>query len=130
MLAKLTALPPKTKTNMTYSSSVAMSRRGYVRRNQNTVSFKADATTLGPISNTIILIVLFCLIGLLYLTQVTKTNSFGYTISKLQNQQNALQDKQANLQVEAARLQSLDRVSASQVAKNMVNVTPSGTIQQ
>src|SRR4051812_48690169 len=109
---------------MTYSSSVAMSRRSYARRNQNTVSFKADATTLGPISNTIILIILFCLIGLLYLTQVTKTNSFGYTINNLQKQQTDLRDKQANLQVMAARLQSLDRVSQSQVAKNMTKATP------
>jgi len=66
---------------MTYSSSVAASRRGYVRRNQNSVSFAASARTLGPISNTIILIVLACLVGLLYLTQVTKTNGYGYTIN-------------------------------------------------
>jgi hypothetical protein len=122
-------IKPKQKP-MTYSSSVAMSRRSYARRNQNTVSFKAEAKTLGPISNTIILIVLFCLIGLLYLTQVTKTNSFGYTINNLQQQQTQLKDKQANLQVMAARLQSLERVSQSQLAKNMVKSTPSGTIQQ
>ncbi len=72
---------------MTYSSSVAMSRRNYGRRNQNTVSFTAKAQSLGPVSNTIILLVLACLIGLLYLTQVTKTNSFGYTINHLKQQQ-------------------------------------------
>jgi hypothetical protein len=114
---------------MTYSSSVAVSRKTYGRRNQNTVSFKADARTLGPVSNTIILIVLFCLIGLLYLTQVTKTNSFGYTINSLQQQQSQLKNKQADLEVEAARLQSLDRVAQSQVAKNLVTASPSGTIQ-
>lgn len=107
-----------------------MSRRSYARRNQNTVSFKSETATLGPISNTIILIVLFCLIGLLYLTQVTKTNSFGYTINNLQQQQTQLKDKKADLEVMAARLQSLERVSQSQVAKNMVNANPSGTVQQ
>jgi hypothetical protein len=114
---------------MTYSSSVAASRRGYVRRNQNSVSFAASAKTLGPISNTIILIVLACLVGLLYLTQVTKTNGYGYTINNLEQQQSQLQDQKSNLEVSAARLQSLQRVSASNVAKNLVSVAPSGVVQ-
>jgi len=114
---------------MTYSSSVAASRRGYVRRNQNSVSFAASARTLGPISNTIILIVLACLVGLLYLTQVTKTNGYGYTINNLEQQQSQLKDQKANLEVSAARLQSLQRVSASNAAKNLVSVAPSGVVQ-
>jgi hypothetical protein len=114
---------------MTYSSSIAASRRGYVRRNQNSVSFAASARTLGPISNTIILIVLACLVGLLYLTQITKTNGYGYTINNLQEQQSQLQDEKANLEVSAARLQSLDRVAASNAAKNLVSVAPSGVVQ-
>lgn len=116
---------------MTYSSSVAFSqRRGYARRNQNTVNFTNSAKTLGPISNTIILIVLACLIGLLYLTQVTKTNSFGYTINDLQQQQSQLEDQNANLKVSAARLQSLQRVADSSVAKNLVPAAPVGSISQ
>lgn len=114
---------------MTYSSSIAASRRGYVRKNQNSVSFAASARTLGPVSNTIILIVLACLVGLLYLTQVTKTNGFGYTINNLEQQQSQLQDQKANLQVSAARLQSLDRVANSAAAKGLVSVTPNGVIQ-
>jgi hypothetical protein len=113
---------------MTYSSSVALSRRTYGRRNQNTVSFSARTQTLGPVSNTIILIILACLVGLLYLTQVTKTNGFGYTINNLQNQQTHLRDQQADLQVQAARLKSLDRVASSNVAKNLVASTPSGVV--
>jgi hypothetical protein len=115
---------------MTYSSSIAASRRGYVRRNQNSVRFSDSARTLGPISNTIILIVLACLVGLLYLTQVTKTNGYGYTINNLQQQQSQLKDQKANLQVTSARLQSLNRVSASDAAKGMVSVAPNGVIQQ
>lgn len=114
---------------MTYSSSVAASRRGYVRRNQNSVSFAASARTLGPISNTIILIVLACLVGLLYLTQVTKTNGYGYSINNLEQQQSVLKDQRSNLEVSAARLQSLDRVAASNAAKNLVSVAPSGVVQ-
>jgi hypothetical protein len=114
---------------MTYSSSIAASRRGYVRRNQNSVSFAASARTLGPISNTIILIVLACLVGLLYLTQVTRTNGYGYTINNLQQQQSQLKDQKANLEVSAARLQSLERVAASDAAKKLVSVAPSGVVQ-
>jgi len=124
------AAKSKETNTMTYSSSVAMSRRGYARRNQNSVAFVETARTLGPVSNTIILIVLACLIGLLYLTQVTKTNSYGYTINNLQQQQSQLQSQRSDLEVSAARLQSLDRVAASQVAKNLVSVAPAGSIQQ
>lgn len=115
---------------MTYSSSIAASRRGYVRRNQNSVRFSSSSRSLGPVSNTIILIVLACLVGLLYLTQVTKTNSYGYTINNLQQQQSQLKDQKTDLEVEAARLQALNRVANSDVAKNMVSVAPSGVLQQ
>jgi hypothetical protein len=115
---------------MTYSSSIAASRRGYVRRNQNSVRFSASARSLGPVSNTIILIILACLVGLLYLTQVTKTNSYGYTINNLQETQSQLKDQKSNLEVTAARLQALDRVAGSDVAKNMVPAAPNGDIQQ
>lgn len=123
------AATTKTKINMTYSSSIAASRRGYVRRNQNSVSFAASARTLGPISNTIILIVLACLVGLLYLTQVTRTNSFGYTINNLEETQSQLKDDKSNLEVNSARLQSLDRVADSNAAKALVPAAPSGVIQ-
>jgi hypothetical protein len=115
---------------MTYSSSIAASRRGYVRRNQNSVRFSASARTLGPVSNTIILIILACLVGLLYLTQVTKTNSYGYSISNLQQEQTTLKDQKADLEVQSARLQSLDRVAASQSAKDLISAAPSGAISQ
>lgn len=115
---------------MTYSSSVALSRRSYARRNQNAVSFKNTSRSLGPVSNTIVLLVLACIVGLLYLTQVTKTNSYGYTINSLQQEQSQLEDQRSNLEVNAARLQSLNRVAASQVAKNMVQTAPSGVISQ
>jgi hypothetical protein len=118
------------KKYMTYSSSVALSRRSVGRRNRNTVAFAARAQTIGPISNTIILIVLACLIGLLYLTQVTKTNSFGYTINGLQSQQTKLKNQKADLEVTAARLRSLDRVANSNVAKNLVATNPSGVVKQ
>jgi hypothetical protein len=69
------------------------------------------------------------LLGLLYLTQVTKTNAYGYKINELQTQQTKLQSEHDDLEVASARLQSLDRAQNSSVAKNLATVTPSATVQ-
>jgi Flp pilus assembly protein CpaB len=106
-----------------------MGRQRYQRPNQNAVSFRRTERTLGPISNTVILIVLACLLGLLYLTQVTKTNAYGYKIASLTAQQTQLKSENDDLQVASARLQSLDRVQSSSVAKSLTPVTPSGSVQ-
>jgi cell division protein FtsL len=106
-----------------------MNRSRFSGKNQNSVSFRTQAYTLGPISNTITLIVLACLLGLLYLTQVTKTNAYGFQINSLQQSQSQLQTQYNNLQVASARLQALTRVESSAVAKNLVSVAPSATIQ-
>lgn len=98
-------------------------------RGKNSVTFLPADKRLGPVSNTIILIVLACLLGLLYLTQVTKTNAYGYTINSLQKQQTELKDQHEDLEVASARLQSVSRVQASDVAKNMTPVAPSGTVR-
>jgi len=130
---------------MTYSSSLALSRQRFARpnhrghqdfgtkswgKNQNTTSFAIAEKTLGPISNAIILIVLACLLGLLYLTQVTKTNALGYRINELNEQQTQLKQQHDELEVAAARLQAQDRVKNSDAAKNLVSVAPSATLTQ
>ena len=69
-----------------------------------------------------------CVLGLLYLTQVTKTNSYGYKISELSTQASALQQERSELEVSAARLQALDRVKNSDATKNLVSVAPSSTL--
>lgn len=115
---------------MTYSSSLAVGRKSAgLSRNQNTASFRGRERALGPVSNTVILIVLACLLGLLYLTQVTKTNAYGYKINSLQEKQTQLADEHDDLEVASARLQSVDRVQSSSVAQNLATVTPTATIQ-
>lgn len=114
---------------MTYSSSLAMSRQRYASRNQNAVSFASAAKGFGPISNTIVLIVLACILGLLYLTQVTKTNAFGYKINGLRAQASALKSEHDELEVASARLQALDRTRSSAVSNNLVSVVPATVVQ-
>jgi len=114
---------------MTYSSTVALGRQSTVTRGANSVTFRQNDKRLGPVSNTIILIVLACLLGLLYLTQVTKTNAYGYNIHSLQQQQSQLQQQHEDLTVASARLQSIDRVAASQPAQNLTATSPAGSVQ-
>jgi len=76
-----------------------------------------------------VLIVLACLLGLLYLTQVTKTNAYGYQINALQQKQSQLKSEHADLEVASARLQSLARVQNSPVAKSLVSVAPSANVK-
>ncbi|HKR82100.1 MAG TPA: hypothetical protein VJR27_03805 [Candidatus Saccharimonadales bacterium] len=117
---------------MTYSSSLAAGRDragASIGRNQNAVTFRRQDRKLGPISNTVLLIVLACILGLVYLTQVTKTNAYGYQINNLQQQQASLQNQHDDLEVASARLQSLDRAQNSDVAKSLATVTPTATVQ-
>lgn len=126
---------------MTYSSSLAMSRqrlaasaprsssRGGFGRGQNTTSFRAVENTLGPISNTIMLIVLVCLLGLLYLTQVTKTNAYSYRINELETTSERLKSEQTELEIASARLQALERIKNSPQAQGLVSQAPTATIQ-
>jgi hypothetical protein len=64
----------------------------------------------------------------LYLTQVTKTNAYGYQINGLQKQQSQLEQQNNNLEVTSAELQAVGRVQSSSVAQALVSVTPSGTV--
>ncbi|HTE21650.1 MAG TPA: hypothetical protein VK674_01270 [Candidatus Limnocylindria bacterium] len=130
---------------MTYSSSLAVGRQRYAvarstqgsqafgakawGKNQNTTSFRERGKAVGPISNTIILIVLACLVGLLYLTQVTKTNAYSYRINDLKDQQVSLKAEHDQLAINSARLQAQERVKNSAVARKLVSAAPAGVVQ-
>lgn len=103
-----------------YTSSYAMRQTRLHTRNQNTVRTKTATHGFGPISNTIILAIIISLLGLLYLTQITKQTTYGYEVNALETQKTELVSEQQSLQVEAARLQAIDRVKNSKVAKQLV----------
>lgn len=114
---------------MTYSSSISVGRRRFATRHQNAVSMAERARTIGPVSNSIVLVILSCLLGLLYLTQVTKTNTSGYKIDQLKKEYSQLEKDHDQLELSAARLQSMDRVANSPVNQGLVSVAPSGSVQ-
>ncbi len=110
------------KSATTFSSSRRQRHASASRqwqRNQNTVAF-APKISLGPIAHTIIIALLVAVLGLIYLSQVTKTSSYGYELDRQNNQMAALTAERQDLEVENARLQALSRVADSSVAKAMV----------
>ena len=121
-------LVKENKNIMTYSSAVSVNRQKYTVRNNNVVSFKKTTKRLGPVTNTITVLVMVCLIGLVYLTQVTNTNSFSYEINALNQAQSQLKEEQKDLELTAARLRSVDSSRISSASSQLVDSTPSGTI--
>ena len=114
---------------MTYSSTLAANRQKFATRQQNSTRITVREQTLGPVSNTILVIVMACFLGLLYLTQVTKTNTLSYQLNDLKTKESSLKSERNDLEISAARLQSLERVRSSQVAAGLVSVSPSGTVR-
>jgi len=92
------------------------------RRNQNTVAF-APALKLGPVAHTVIIALMIAVLGLIYLTQVTKTSFFGYQLNERQTQIQTLATERQDLEIENARLQALERVKNSDVAKALTTPT-------
>lgn len=88
------------------------------RRNQNTVAF-APTATLGPVAHTVIVALMIAVLGLIYLTQVTKTSTYGYQLDSLETKRSALLAERQDLENENARLQALERVKNSSVASTM-----------
>ena len=88
------------------------------RRNQNTVAF-ASTTSLGPVTHTVVIALMIAVLGLIYLTQVTKTSMYSYQLDSRQTKLDSLVAEKQNLEVENARLQALERVKNSSVAANM-----------
>lgn len=107
-------------TNM-YNVATVPSNRATAaawRRNQNTVKFKVGHG-LGPISHTVLVAIMLAVLGLIYLTQITRTSTYGYQMNTLNTKQQALQTQSHDLEVETARLQALERVQQSGVAAAM-----------
>lgn len=90
-----------------------------LRRNQNLAKPTA-ALQLGPVSLSFVVIAVIGVLALLYLNGITRTSTFGYKVSELQKERTALQQKNQELQVEAARLSSIQRIQNSPTVAKMV----------
>ena len=95
-----------------------------VRRNQNLYRQRSQVK-LGPVSGSFVIIIAISVLALLYLNQITKTNVFGYQVTSLQQKASQLASAKQDLQVEAARLQSIQAVQQAKVVSGMV---PEGSV--
>lgn len=88
------------------------------KRNQNTARF-VPSMRLGPITHTVLIALMISVLGLIYLTQVTKTSTYGYQLDSLETKRTELLAERQELENENARLQALERVQSSNVASTM-----------
>lgn len=109
---------------MTYSEATSSARRPAFGRNQNITYHKSSKTNIGPVSNIIIITVIICLMGLIYLTQVTKTYALGYKLDELTQRKDQLTSQNSNLELESAKLRSIEKVKSSQANATMNTVSP------
>jgi cell division protein FtsL len=115
---------------MTYSQAISSTKsnrekpQGY-RRNQNTTVYQSSKASIGPVSNILIMVIIVCLLGVIYLTQVTKTYALGYRINDLSSEKSELNDEKSRLELESVKLQSVERVKNSKVASKLETVSPS-----
>lgn len=88
-------------------------------RNQNISAFESTIK-LGPITSTLIIGLMVTVLGLIYLTQATQVTSYDYKMSQVDAQIDELNAKKNDLEIEKARLASIQTLTASTVAQNMV----------
>lgn len=93
------------------------SNRNY-GRNQN-IAIYQSTIKLGPVSNAVMLGISLAALGLLYLTQVTKTTGYDYEINKVEVAISELSNKKTDLEIEKARLTALATTEQTAVAKAM-----------
>lgn len=111
---------------MSYQSTPYVSRRQQNwSRNQNTTRYQS-AVKLGPVAHTVLVALMIIVLGLIYVTQATKTTGYDYQVQKVDSQIADLSERKSELQIENARLTALETVKNSTVAKEM---TPAQTTQ-
>jgi cell division protein FtsL len=93
-------------------------RSGSLSRNRNSVAY-ASAIKLGPVTHTVLIALMLTVLGLIYLTQATKATSYDYAIQGIDTEIAELSVQKNDLEVENARLSSLESIENSTVAKNM-----------
>lgn len=90
-----------------------------MRRNQNATRYRSE-TKLGPVTHTVLVALMITVLGLIYLTQATKTTAYSYESQSLETQISELADRKSELEIQNARLTALERVKGSSVASAMV----------
>ena len=91
-------------------------------RNQNTTRY-VSSVKLGPVAHTVLVALMITVLGLIYLTQATRATSYDYEIDRIDSRISELAVEKENLEIENARLTSLNAVKNSTVAAEMTTPT-------
>ena len=87
-------------------------------RNQNTIRYTSNVK-LGPVTHTVLVALMITVLGLIYLTQATRATGYDYQAQEIDTKIADLTTRQADLEIENARLTALENVKNSEVAKSM-----------
>ena len=97
-------------------------------RNQNILAYQS-IVKLGPITNTIMIGLMITVLGLIYLTQAVRITTYDYESNQVDSLIAGLVAKKTDLEVEKARLTSLETLENSTVAQNMTPVSETNYIR-
>lgn len=89
-----------------------------MRRNHNATRFQS-AVKMGPVAHTVLVALMIMVLGLIYLTQATKTTAYSYEADALEREIAELSARKSELEVQNARLTALERVKNGTVASAM-----------
>jgi hypothetical protein len=87
-------------------------------RNQNTVAF-VSPVKLGPVAHTVLIALMITVLGLIYLTQATRSTGYDYQAQAIDSKIADLTTQKSDLEIENARLTALETVKNSSVATTM-----------
>lgn len=111
------------------STQFASRRSGAMSRNQNTVAF-TSSVKLGPVTHTVLVALMITVLGLIYLTQATRTTGYDYEAQKIDSKIAELTNQKTDLEVENARLTALETVQNSNVAKEMTKPASTNYVRE
>src|SRR5688500_5316510 len=101
----------KTNIYMSYQRSAQFASRSSSEmcRNQNTVCFSCSVR-LDSVTHTVLITLMITVLGLIYLTQATRTTGYDYEAQKIDSKIAELTNQKTDLEVENARLTALETV--------------------
>ena len=115
---------------MSYQNNTYVNRRQQNwSRNQNTTRFQS-AVKLGPVAHTVLVALMIIVLGLIYVTQATRTTGYDYEVQKIDSQIAQLNEQKGELEIENARLTALETVKNSSVAKETTAPSSTQYVQQ
>lgn len=120
----------KKNHHMSQNNNYYVSRRQQNwSRNQNTTRFQS-AIKLGPVAHTVLVALMIIVLGLIYVTQATRTTGYDYEAQKIDSQIAEYNEQKSELEVENARLTALETVKNSSVAKEMTTASNTQYVQE